>query len=357
MKFVHIADMHMDSPFTVLTNKSGLGETRRLEQRKVLGKVIEYIKENKIEYLFIAGDLYEQEYVRKTTIDYINAQFKSIPDTKIFISPGNHDPFIKNSYYSNYEWSKNVYIFKGKFERISEENVDIYGMGFTDFHLEDSNISELCIQDENKINILVMHADLNGTKDMKGYSYNPVTVNQLKNLNMDYVALGHIHNTNYSQLNERIIYPGSTVSLGFDELGNHGMVVGEILKNSIKLEFLKLDDRVFVEKEVEITNLNSNEEIIEKIDMLDFEENYMYKIILTGKRKFEVDEQFIIKNVNNNNILKIENRSKLNYDLEKLSKEISLKGFFVKECLSKLNNGEYTEEEIERAIEIGLDSM
>ena len=108
VKFVHIADMHMDSPFTVLTNKSGLGETRRLEQRKVLGKVIEYIKENKIEYLFIAGDLYEQEYVRKTTIDYINAQFKSIPDTKIFISPGNHDPFIKNSYYSNYEWSKNI---------------------------------------------------------------------------------------------------------------------------------------------------------------------------------------------------------------------------------------------------------
>ena len=57
MKFVHIADMHFDSPFTTLSDKGNLGEKRRIEQRKIFKKVIDYIKENNIEYLFISGDL------------------------------------------------------------------------------------------------------------------------------------------------------------------------------------------------------------------------------------------------------------------------------------------------------------
>ena len=70
MKFVHIADMHFDSPFTVLS-KNGLAEERRLDQRNVFNKMINYIKENNIKYFFIVGDLYENEYVRKSTIEYM----------------------------------------------------------------------------------------------------------------------------------------------------------------------------------------------------------------------------------------------------------------------------------------------
>ena len=73
MTFVHIADMHFDSPFTSL---SSLGDVRRLEQRKIFKKVIEFIKENEIEFLFISGDLYEHEYVKLSTIEYINNLFK-----------------------------------------------------------------------------------------------------------------------------------------------------------------------------------------------------------------------------------------------------------------------------------------
>ena len=72
MKFVHIADMHFDSPFIKLSDKGILGDLRRLEQRKVFKKVIEYIEQEQIEYLFIAGDLYEHKYVKQSTIEYIN---------------------------------------------------------------------------------------------------------------------------------------------------------------------------------------------------------------------------------------------------------------------------------------------
>lgn len=91
-----------------------MGDKRRLQQRKVFKKMIEYIKENKIPYLFIAGDLYEHEYIRNSTIEYINQLFEEIPDTQIYITPGNHDPFLNNSYYSKFSWAHNVHIFNVK---------------------------------------------------------------------------------------------------------------------------------------------------------------------------------------------------------------------------------------------------
>ena len=167
MKFVHIADMHFDTPFTGLNEKENLGDIRRLEQRKVFKKIIEYIKTNEIGYLFIAGDLFDSSYVKKSTIEYINNLFKTIPDTKIFITPGNHDPYTKNSPYNTFKFSDNVYIFKGNIEKYEEKKVDIYGMGFNDFHIEISPLENIEIEKPNKLNILITHCDLNGSKDLK----------------------------------------------------------------------------------------------------------------------------------------------------------------------------------------------
>ena len=151
MKFVHIADMHFDSPFATLSDKGNLGEQRRIEQRKIFKKIIEYIKENKIEYLFIAGDLYEHKYIRKSTIEYINNLFKEIENTKIFITPGNHDPFLKKSYYNNFDWNKNVYIFNSNIQKIETEDADIYGYGFDDFYCTNSGIENIEIENPEKI--------------------------------------------------------------------------------------------------------------------------------------------------------------------------------------------------------------
>ena len=106
MRFIHIADVHFDSPFNVLTNKMDFGTKRRLEQREAFRKAIEYISNEKIPYLFIAGDLYDQDNVRESTIKFINDLFKTIPNTKIFISPGNHDPYLKNSFYNTFNWNE-----------------------------------------------------------------------------------------------------------------------------------------------------------------------------------------------------------------------------------------------------------
>ena len=146
MNFVHIADMHFDSPFVNLADKEGFGDIRRMDQRNAFKKLITYIKENKIPYLFISGDMYEHKYVKKSTIQYINNLFQEIPETKIFISPGNHDPYVKNSFYNQFEWSKNVKIFNSKIEKVSYDDVDIYGYGFNNFYCDNCGIENLIIE-------------------------------------------------------------------------------------------------------------------------------------------------------------------------------------------------------------------
>ena len=228
MKFVHIADTHFDAPFTTLSDKGNLGEQRRIEQRKVFKKVINFIKENNIKYFFISGDLYEHQYIRKSTIEYINNLFKEIENTQIFIAPGNHDPFLQKSYYNTFVWSDNVHIFNSKIEKIELEGADIYGFGFDDFYCSKTGLENVTIENKEKINILIIHGTLDGA-NLEDMQYNSISTKMLKEKGFDYVALGHIHKNNFQE-DGRIIYPGSTISLGFDELGKHGMVIGEINK-------------------------------------------------------------------------------------------------------------------------------
>ncbi len=355
MKFVHIADMHFDIPFTVLS-KNGLGDARRLDQKIAFKQIIEYIKENKIDYLFICGDLYEHEYVKQNTIEYINHLFEEIPQTKIYIVPGNHDPLVKDSYYAKFKFSKNVTIFNENIQIFSEEKVDIYGFGFNNFYKQNSEIENIEIKNPNKINILLTHGNLDAS-DKEEMQYNPLSKSKLKALGFDYIGLGHIHKPYYKdEKKQNIIYPGSVISLGFDEQGNHGMIVGEITEDKkLKLAFVCVDKKEFIEEELDISNFYTQEEIIEELNKKTIDENKYYEIILVGKRSFEINKYEIQKQMKSNNIIKIKDNTELKVDLEELAKENSLKGIFIKNMLNKIN--ETNKEDILKAIEIGLQAM
>ncbi len=352
MKFVHIADIHFDKPFTIL-EKNGLTENRRLEQRNTFHKMIEYVKENNIDYLLIAGDLYEHEYIRKSTIDYINGCFKEIENTKIFIAPGNHDPYLANSYYHHYEWNTNVKIFTD-LEKIELGKIHLYGYGFKNFYSKAIELPQNI--DKSKINMMLMHADLNGSTREIG-EHNPILETALKNSEFDYIALGHIHKRNDE--NKKIMYPGSMFAGGFDELGKHGMIEGEINLETkeIKTKFIPLDEKEFVKEEIDISNIASEEELIEKLNQLPKDENSYYEYVLVGDKKIEINTNEILKYIEDKKVIKIKDISRLQYDLEKIAKEGNLKGIFVKELLNQIEEDGSNKEEILNIIEIGLNAM
>ena len=352
MNFIHIADVHFDAPFSNLDKKENGKIKRKLEQRNYLKKMIQYIKENKVEYLLIAGDLYENESVTEATIQYINQLFTSIPETKILIAPGNHDPYLKNSFYANYKWSNNVYIFHENAIFYSFPDADFYGFGFQDFYHEGMDWNAYQIKNPNKTNILIMHGDLNAILK-KEKNYNPISENQIKKLGFDYVALGHIHMTNYKE-DSSINYPGSFIMLGLDETGKHGMIYGEIKNHQLKTQYIELEKNKIENIKLDISDCLDLEMCIEKIKELKLE-NQSYQIILCGKRKFDINTKKIKEILSDQNIVKIKDETTTAYDIEKIKKENSLRGYFVQEILK--HQEEYTIEEIQKAIDIGLENL
>ncbi len=161
MKFVHIADIHFDTPFENLKNKKSYKDRIREEQIEAFKKVITYIRENEIDLFIISGDLFEQEHVEIDTIEFIIKELKTIPEVKILISPGNHDPLIANSPYNKFEWPDNVYIFNGEVGRYDFDDISIYGVGFNKYEMEKGDIASIKV-DTNRVNLLVTHGTLNG---------------------------------------------------------------------------------------------------------------------------------------------------------------------------------------------------
>ena len=184
--------------------------------------------------------------------------------------------------------------------------------------------------------------------------YNQINESKIKKVGFDYIALGHIHK---QMIKENIVYPGSTISFGFDELGEHGMLDVDLSKKTLNINFIKLDDKEFVEEEMDISTINSEEELIEKILEIKIDENKLYKIKLIGNKNIEINKNKILKIINKKNILKIKDCTQINFDIEKIIQENNLKSYFIKELNKLKQENNYTDEEINQAMEIGLNML
>ncbi|MCL2384071.1 MAG: hypothetical protein FWC79_08250 [Oscillospiraceae bacterium] len=95
---------------------------------------------------------------------------------------------------------------------------------------------------------------------------------------------GHIHKPIYEG-EDNIVYPGSMISFGFDELGERGVLDVEIIGGRLQKTFIKLDERVFEEIKLDVSEMNSGEELVEQINSLDLNDSTMYKLILTREQR------------------------------------------------------------------------
>ena len=134
-------------------------------------------------------------------------------------------------------------------------------------------------------------------------------------------------------------------------------LLGEMNNGILKTEFIKLDDRIFTKYELSVDNIFSQEELVEEISNLELDSKNMYEIILVGNRHFDIKCRDILKLINSLNILKIKDNTKIGYDIEKIAQENSLRGIFVREVIKKYEDGLYSEEQIKKAIELGLEVM
>lgn len=361
IKFLHCADIHFDAPFTSLGADSGKSSDRRHDLKQTLTSIVDIAIKEQVDLLLICGDLYEHNYVKKSTIRFINDQFKRIPDVGIIIIPGNHDPYIANSYYKNFIWTDNVHILTEEepFFKLEKLNVYIYGHGLYD----------MWSVDKDSVNFLMIH----GTLDMNigNNAYNPVTSAQLTDIDMDYIAFGHFHNRFEAQgANHNIFNPGSPEPLGFDEPGTHGVLLGTINKYSnghvdLKVKFIELNRKTYLSIDIDISNLNTDEEVVSKLRSFiedNCSNNYLLAVNLKGyiDKDYKPDLQYIhscLKELIY--FLKISDNTKIEYNLDILSREPGLRGLFVKKMLTRIDNADDKSQRVilEKALYYGLEAL
>lgn len=350
VKFIHMADLHLDMPFTNLNKEKGLSAVRRKEQRDALKAVLDRAVSEKVDFILIAGDLFEYNYVRKSTIDYLIELFSSVA-IPIFISPGNHDPITEDSYYKTIEWSDNVHVFSD-LEKISLDNVNIYGKGFKTIKDNGEGLENFVVDNADELNIVLLH----GTLDLpEAFSdgYNPLTSHELKKWNADYIALGHIHKMN--EMRNNAVYPGSLMSLGFDEPGEHGAMLVSLDKNKIKTEFMTFDSRRCETVGLDYTEKKFEDEVITSLekDLKIYSSKNFMKIDIEVSDKADIEEEiieYLLKQRFEYFELKI-NRVR---DYEEIACEKNVKGLFVRKMLEKIKNGD---EVAEKALKVGLRAL
>lgn len=127
----------------------------------------------------------------------------------------------------------------------------------------------------------------------------------------------------------------------------------------VKIEHINLDPIKYETLYMNISSISSKEELITRINYMEIDKNNFYKVVLKGKKDFLITEKYILDNIQWNNILRIEDETQREIDIEEISKENTLRGIFVKKILEKMEKETDTaeKEKLEDAIELVLTEM
>ncbi len=360
IKILHTADLHLGSGHTGTANGKIEGENAFL-------KIINICKSQMVDFLLIAGDLFDTPFADSDLVSRVISAMQQIPETTIAIAPGNHDCACAGSVYLKYDFPKNVVIFSSFLEHIDfpQKNVRLWGAGFTDRFENIPLLQTPVCQSSDLINLCVLHGEL--AAENSHSSYNPIYPSAIQKSGFDYLALGHIHKRSEIQKlgNTYYSYSGCHCGRGFDEPGELGVYIGEVSKNSLKLEFCEIALRKYIIKDIDITDCKNTFDVSEKVLSL-LENHYgnkfsdnLYRITLRGT--VAIDTSISINHLTSvlaERLCYIEIADKCDIDIrhmESIATETSLRGIFVSKMLDKISLAQQDEKEkYKNALKIGL---
>ena len=363
IKILHCADIHFDTPFKELGKK--LSQVSKEELLEVFKKIINIVIDEQVDILLIAGDVFDNFTVNKTTIYFIASQLSRINNTQVFISPGNHDPYNSRSFYEIMDWPENVYIFKGELEKVDLEdlNLTVWGAAFNNQYEKKTLFRNVEI-DNSRINLMVIHGEI--SNNISENIYNPIYLEDIKKSGMEYIAVGHRHEFSGIKREGKTFYAysGCPQGRGFDEIGDKGIIIGDIAKDEVHLSFRPICKRKYNTVEIDISGLDTYEEVCSVIlnsFPKDERENNFFKIVLKGQLKEHliINEDVLLSKLKEQfYYLKIINNTSVEINMDELASEFSVKGRFVSKMLKIL--ADYPEEDkeiINLAIKLGIQSL
>ena len=276
LRFVHAADLHLDSPFRGIRNEAPAHVAQTLSNATfdAYGNIIDLCLRGKVDALLVAGDIYDgADRSLRAQLRFVDG-LKRLDRAGIrsFICHGNHDPM--DGWEARLDLPEGCVRFGPEVEGFplipdDPERAMVYGVSYPTREVR-NNLTPLFAAKGSGggFNIGLLHANVGGNPDHDSYA--PCSVSDLADTGFDYWALGHVHTR--QTLRERgpaIVYPGNSQGRHPNEQGARGVYLVEVDEHgAVSLDFRPTDVVRWETLSLDIGSLNTEQALLDAVSDL-----------------------------------------------------------------------------------------
>jgi DNA repair exonuclease SbcCD nuclease subunit len=229
-RFIHTADLHLDSPLTSLALRNAdLGDLVRGATRTALERIVDIALAEAVDALVIAGDLYDGSQTSMATALFLMAEMRRLEAAgiRVYLIRGNHD--AQSQITRELTFPPNVHVFDGRGKPVQAgalangREVHVHGISFANPHAPASLLPSFRAPVADAVNIGLLHTSLAGASRHDPYA--PVSIADLAAHGFDYWALGHIHQRRVHLEKPWIVMPGNPQGRDINESGPKGITL------------------------------------------------------------------------------------------------------------------------------------
>ncbi|HEL8792723.1 TPA: exonuclease SbcCD subunit D [Listeria monocytogenes] len=263
IQFLHMADLHLDSPFIGLsTLPQPLFSAIQESTFQSLERITTVAIKEAVDFVLIAGDIYDSEDQSVRAQARFSKEMKrlEVANIPVFMIHGNHDFIEKHK--EKLTLPSNVHVFSEQVEVMSHKtatgvSVNIYGFSYNERHIRSSRVDKYKIQGNADFHIALLHgSEVSSSKEHDVYA--PFRVQEISKKGFDYWALGHIHKRQLLAESPSIYYPGNIQGRNRKESGEKGASIITLSEASTTIDFIGTSPIIWEEA---VITLPENSEI------------------------------------------------------------------------------------------------
>lgn len=244
-KFLHTADIHLDSPLRGLSRYEGVPVDQvRLATRTALNNLIDCAIEESVAFVVIAGDLFDGEWDDFSTGLYFCGAMRRLNEAGIavYLAYGNHDADSLQT--KRLPLPENVHAFSPKSPQTlihGATGAALHGQSYKARDPGGDLSAAYPAALPGRLNIGVLHTALEGGRPPHA-AYAPCSPAQLATKGYDYWALGHVHTHEVITEAPHVVFPGNLQGRSIRECGPKGAVLVSVENAAItNVDFTPFD--------------------------------------------------------------------------------------------------------------------
>ena len=271
LRFVHAADLHLDSPFTGIRSSAPEGVAHALYKAtfEAYDNLIDLCIEEKVDALLVAGDVYDSadRSLRAQQAFIRGLRRLDAAGIRSFVCHGNHDPL--NGWEAQLTYPSSCHRFGAEWEAAPMFEDDpsravVYGISYAQQVVNRNLVSELGTVESSPFTIDLLHANVG---DKPGHAlYAPCSLEDLERTGIDYWALGHVHTREVMRPHgPAVVYPGNPQGRHVNEDGARGVYLVEVDGDDIRLDFTPVDTVRWARLSVDASRMETDQELQDRL--------------------------------------------------------------------------------------------